>query len=262
MIGTRSAAALNRIYLVEDEPKLAAIVAGHLGRYGYEVVTARRFDDLKNEFLEADPSLVLLDINLPWFDGFYWCRQIRTVSTVPVIFLTARGGEMDQVMAIENGGDDYIVKPFNLEVVTAKVRAVLRRAFGEYAAPPAVDQVVEHAGLGWDAQRLSASFAGRSAELSRNEGQLLAALLRAAGRVVRREALLEALWDDVEFVDDNTLSVNVTRLRRKLDELGLADAVRTVRGEGYRLQVDAAPASAASAAAAAAGTDDQASPRE
>ena len=119
-----------RIFLVEDEPKLASIVADHLTRYGYRVVTARRFDDLKNEFIEVDPALVLLDINLPWFDGFYWCRQIRTVSTVPVIFITARGGAMDQVMAIDNGGDDYVVKPFSLEVVTAKVRGALRSASG------------------------------------------------------------------------------------------------------------------------------------
>src|SRR5690606_35854145 len=189
------------------------------------------------EFIAVDPDLVLLDINLPWFDGFYWCRQIRTVSTVPVIFVTARDGTMDQVMAIENGGDDYIVKPFNLEVVTAKVRAALRRAYGEYAAPLEPDLDVEHLGVTWDARRLAVSYQGRRAELSRNEGQLLAGLLAARGAVVARETLLEALWDDAEFVDDNTLTVNVTRLRRKLSEVGLGEAVRTVRGEGYRLEV-------------------------
>ena len=224
-----------RIFLVEDEPKLASIVADHLTRYGYEVVTAGRFDDLKNEFIEVDPALVLLDINLPWFDGFYWCRQIRTVSTVPVIFITARGGAMDQVMAIDNGGDDYVVKPFSLEVVTAKVRGALRRAYGEYASGDDHAESSGFAGLAWDARRLLARFGDKQAELSRNEGLLLDALLRAEGRVVRREALLELLWDDTEFVDDNTLTVNVTRLRRKLDELGVAEALRTVRGEGYRL---------------------------
>ena len=234
-----------RILIVEDEPKLADIIATHLARYGYEVVKARRFDDLKNEFLNVDPELVLLDINLPWFDGFYWCRQIRTVSTVPVIFITARGGEMDQVMAIENGGDDYIVKPFSLEVVTAKVKGVLRRAYGEYAANSTTDgeHVSNHGGLSWDSHRLQAEFGGHRTELSRNEGLLLEVLIRAQGRVVRREALLEALWDDAEFVDDNTLTVNVTRLRRKLTELGLDDAVRTVRGEGYKLLVGRGSAS-------------------
>src|SRR5690606_15957803 len=135
--------------------------------------------------------------------------------------------------AIDNGGDDYIVKPFNLDLVTAKVRGALRRAYGEYAATGEESTL---GALGYDARRLQASYAGRSVELSRTEGQLLEALLRAGGRVVRRDTLLAALWDDAEFVDDNTLTVNVNRLRRKLADLGLEEAVRTVRGEGYRLE--------------------------
>jgi DNA-binding response OmpR family regulator len=235
-----------RIYLVEDDPKISAIVAAHLERYGYEVVRARRFDDLKNEFIAADPHLVLLDINLPWFDGFYWCRQFRTVSTVPVIFVTARSGEMDQVLAIENGGDDYVTKPFNLEVVTAKVKSALRRSYGEYArqsSGPGADaeEPLHKYGLSWNAGRLQLEYAGERATVSRNEGLLLEALLRAEGRVVTRETLLSALWDDADFVDDNTLTVNVTRLRRKLGELGLAGAIRTVRGEGYQLDMTATP---------------------
>lgn len=226
---------VHKLFLVEDEPKLAAMLAGHLERYGYEVTRAQRFDDLKREFSEVAPHLVLLDVNLPWFDGFYWCRQLRTVSNVPIIFISARSGEMDQVMAIDNGGDDYIVKPFNLELVTAKVRGALRRAYGEYAAP-AEEAPRALLGLSLDERRLQASSGQGSVELSRNEAQLLAALLRADGRVVRREALLAALWDDAEFVDDNTLTVNVNRLRRKLADLGLSEAVRTVRGEGYRLE--------------------------
>ncbi len=225
---------MHRIFIVEDEPKLATILAQHLSRYGYGVVRAVRFDDLKNEFLAAGAELVLLDVNLPWFDGFYWCRQIRTVSNAPIIFISARDGEMDQVMAIDNGGDDYIVKPFNLDLVTAKVRAALRRAYGEYA-PETAAVGIESGGLRYDPHRLRAENEGRSVELSRNEGQLLEALLRADGRVVRREALLATLWDDAEFVDDNTLTVNVNRLRRKLSELGLEESVRTVRGEGYQL---------------------------
>jgi two-component system OmpR family response regulator len=230
---------MSRIYIVEDEPKLAAALSEHLRRYGHEPVTAQRFDDLKAEFLEVSPDLVLLDVNLPWYDGFYWCRQFRTVSKAPIVFITARGGDMDQVMAIENGGDDYIVKPFSLELVTAKVRAALRRAYGEYSSSAAFDPTVEHAGLTYDPHRLEASYAGRKAALSRNEGLLLEALLRARGAVVRRATLLEALWDDEEFVDDNTLTVNVNRLRRKLAPLGLEVSVRTVRGEGYALDLPA-----------------------
>ncbi len=220
------------VFLVEDEPKLAGYLAEHLRRQGLDVVLATRFDDLKNEFSEADADLVLLDINLPWYDGFYWCRQIRTISTVPVIFISARSDEIDQVRAIENGGDDYVVKPFNLEIVTARIRANLRRAYGEYASQ--ADQgAFSHGGLSLDGQRLAASFAGEQVLLSRTEAQLLSRLLQAQGRVVRREELLAALWDESDFVDDNTLTVNVTRLRKRLDQLGLEDAIRTVRGVGY-----------------------------
>lgn len=226
---------MSRIFIVEDEPKLVAALAAHLGRYGHEVVAARRYDDLKAELLEVAPDLVLLDVNLPWYDGFYWCRQFRTVSTVPIVFMTARGGDMDQVMAVENGADDYVVKPFSPELLTAKVRAALRRAYGEYSAAERGGGRVDHGGLSYDPLRLEATHGGERAALSRNEGLLLEALVRARGAVVSRASLLQALWDDEEFVDDNTLTVNVNRLRRKLEALGLDDAVRTVRGEGYAL---------------------------
>lgn len=223
-----------RIFLVEDEPKLAGYLAAHLRYQGFSVSVAERFDDLKAEFIESRAHLVLLDINLPWYDGFYWSRQIRTVSTVPVIFISARSGEMDQVRAIENGGDDYVTKPFNLEVVTARVRANLRRAYGEYAATLS-SQEFAHEGLTLDTARLTVSYAGQQTSLSRTEAQLLARLIRAEGRIVAREELLGAIWDEAEFVDDNTLTVNVTRLRKRLAQLGLADAIRTVRGSGYSL---------------------------
>lgn len=232
---------MSRIFVVEDEPKLAAALRTHLTRYGHEVVVSQRLGDLKSEFVEVAPDLVLLDVNLPWYDGFYWCRQFRTVSNAPIVFITARSGDMDQVLALENGADDYIVKPFSLELVTAKVRAALRRAYGEYSARSGADIAVEHAGLSYSPQRLQATLDGRRVELSRNEGLLLEALLRAGGAVVRRESLLQALWDDEEFVDDNTLTVNVNRLRRKLSDLGAGDVIRTIRGEGYAV-ADPGPA--------------------
>ena len=219
--------------MVEDEAKLAAALRDHLERYGHEVRVATRLDDLKTELVEVAPDLVLLDVNLPWYDGFYWCRQFRTVSNAPIVFITARSGDMDQVLAVDNGADDYIVKPFSLELVTAKVRAALRRAYGEYSHRAAEDAVLEHDGLGFDPRRLEASYEDQRVELSRNEGLLLEALLRAGGGVVQRASLLQALWDDDEFVDDNTLTVNVNRLRRKLEDLGMVDAIRTVRGAGY-----------------------------
>ncbi len=223
------------VYVVEDDPKIAAIVSAHLRKYGYEVAVAQDFGAVRHEFLALRPQLVLLDVNLPQFDGYHWCRQIRAVSTVPIIFLTARSGEMDQVMAIEHGGDDHLSKPFSLDVLLSKVKSVLRRTYGEYAGTVAHDDVVRVGSLGWDRARLQLTSHERRTTLSRNEGLLLDALVRADGRVVRREALLEALWSDVDFVDDNTLTVNVTRLRRRLGALGLPDAIDTVRGQGYRL---------------------------
>lgn len=226
-----------RIWIVEDDDKLAAMLRDGLERYGYEAARAVRFGDLKREFLEARPDLVLLDINLPSYDGFYWCRQIRTVSNVPILFISARTHEMDQVMAIENGGDDYIPKPFHLEVVLAKIKSALRRAYGEYAVPAESRDVLDVRGLKLDRTRNRLERGELSADLTPNECKLFDALGSRAGAIVSRNALLEKLWDDVQFVDDNTLSVNVTRLKKKLEQLGIVGAIETVRGQGYRLNV-------------------------
>ncbi|GFN34071.1 response regulator transcription factor [Paenibacillus xylaniclasticus] len=226
-----------RIMIIEDDDKIASILQQYIERYGYEVIRAARFRELKQEFVETKPDLVLLDINLPHFDGFYWCRQIRTVSNVPIIFLSARVGDMDQVMAIENGGDDYMTKPFHLDVVMAKIKSALRRAYGEYAAPASGTDELQSNGLKLDRARNIVEWNGRQTDLSRNECLLLASLLAKAGRIVSRDELLEALWDSVHFVDDNTLNVNVTRVRKKLEELGLPKVIETVRGQGYRLDL-------------------------
>ncbi|MEY9096026.1 response regulator transcription factor [Paenibacillus sp. RC84] len=227
-----------RILIVEDDDKIAHILKDTLIKYEYEVFRAVRFHDIKGEAAELEPDLILLDINLPRYDGFYWCRQIRTFSNVPIIFLSARTGEMDQVMAIENGGDDYLTKPFNLDVVLAKVKGALRRAYGEYAqAHPSRDEW-ELNGLKLDRMKNSLEFAGKRMELTKNELLLFDCLAQKAGSIASREELLEALWDDVHFVDDNTLTVNVTRVRRKLEEIGLPGIIETVRGQGYRLQTE------------------------
>lgn len=235
-----------RVFVVEDDPKIAAILSDHLGRFGYEAVVARRFHDLRREFEEVRPQLVLLDVTLPSFDGFHWCRQIRAVSTVPIIFLTARSGDMDQVLAIEHGADDFLSKPFHLDVITAKVKGALRRAYGDYAASKPGGEPSEAvplaAGLSWDRARFALRRGGDTVSLSRNESLLLEALVAAKGGVVPRERLLASLWDDADFVDDNTLTVNVNRLRRRFQDLGVAEAIETVRGLGYRLSVmDGAP---------------------
>lgn len=228
-----------RILIVEDDDKIGAILRSCMEKYGFEAQVASRFRDIAGEFAEYGPHLVLMDIHLPYFDGFYWCRQIRLRSNAPILFLSARSGEMDQVMAIENGGDDYVTKPIHMDLLMAKIRAALRRAYGEYAVSPAgadAQDALTANGLTLYSQRSELEWSGRRVPLTQNERRLAAALIRASERVVSREELLEALWDDAEFVDDNTLTVNVTRLRKKLDELGLPEAVDTVRGQGYRLR--------------------------
>lgn len=225
-----------RIFLVEDDDKISTLLKDFLQKYGYDVVTAQDFSRVKEEFSAIQPDLVLLDINLPRYDGFYWCRQIRTVSNAPIIFISARAGEMDQVMAIENGGDDYITKPFHFEVVLAKVKSVLRRTYGEYALQSAsVRDVYDVAGLYLYRDQHAVEWKGKRLELSKKEFLLLDCLARKVDQIVSREELLDALWDDRDFVDDNTLSVNVTRVRRRLEQLGIDDAIETKRGEGYRL---------------------------
>ncbi len=226
-----------RILVVEDDTKIAAILSDELQRHGYTLILARDFQHVRDEFLAARPDLVLLDINLPQFDGFYWCRQIRTLSSVPIIFISARAGDLDQVRALENGGDDYITKPFNLELVLAKVRSALRRSYGEYALARDAD-LLQIGDLLLNKSRNRISRGGVELELTPKEFRLLCCLAERAGQIVNREELLEALWDDIEFVDDNTLTVNVTRVRRRLAELGLPDAIETKRGQGYRLALD------------------------
>ncbi|OMF06053.1 response regulator transcription factor [Paenibacillus sp. FSL H7-0331] len=224
-----------RVMIIEDDDKIADILSDYIRRYGYEALRAFDFSKIKEQFIEQQPDLVLLDINLPRFDGFYSCRQIRLISNVPVLFISARTGEMDQVMAIENGGDDYIAKPFHLEVVLAKIKSALRRAYGEYSIPAESRDLLELQGLTLDRTRNTLSWQGYQVELTHKECLLYDTLARKIGNIVSREQLLEAIWDDIHFVDDNSLTVNVTRLRKKLEQLGIEKAVQTVRGSGYRL---------------------------
>jgi DNA-binding response OmpR family regulator len=174
-----------------------------------------------------------MDINLPKFDGYYWCRKIRERSLCPIIFLSARDGEFDQVMALENGGDDYITKPFSYQVVIAKVRAQLRRAVGDFARNDR-EPAYRANGLTFYPLRLTICKEDHKAELTKNEAKLLELIWRSAPAIATRDVLLEEIWDDSTFVDDNTLSVNVVRLRKKLDLIGSTGAIKSVRGSGYR----------------------------
>jgi len=222
--------------IVEDDPKIASHLEKDIQKYGYETFKVTHFENIMDDFKKFKPELVLLDINLPSYDGFYWCRQIRKESTCPVIFISARTGEMDQVMALENGGDDFITKPFHPELVLAKINSQLRRAYGEYAVVKQ-ERVVENAGLKLYVERLELHFQEEVVLLTKKEADILEMLLTRYPRVAGREDLLEKLWDEQAFVDENTLNVNVTRVRKKLSEIGINDAIETVRGVGYRLKV-------------------------
>ncbi|MEO3947177.1 response regulator transcription factor [Gorillibacterium sp. CAU 1737] len=220
------------LLLVEDDKKLAAMLKKHLDNYGYRVELVEEFDRVMETFRAVNPHLVLLDVNLPRFDGFYWCRQLRTETTCPILFISARDGHLDQVMALENGADDYLIKPFHYELVTAKVGSHLRRAYGSLSARQE-ERTVQAAGLLLYPERLLVKAEEGEIELSQKEALLLLALMERAGRVVSREKLLDLLWEDQHFVDDNTLNVYVTRIRKKLKELGRENAIETVRGNGY-----------------------------
>lgn len=218
-----------RIMLVEDNPSARKAVAALLARYGYEVVAPTQFDRIVDEFEQAKPHLVLLDINLSVFDGFYLCRELRRRSEVPVIFLTSRDSDMDQVMGMTLGGDDYMTKPYSSEVLLARLSAVLRRAYGR---GPMLD-ALEYQGLRLDLSAGVASRGEQQVELTKNELKLLHALMEKRSTVVSREQLMERLWSSDLFVDENTLTVNIARLRTKLAEMGLEGYIETRRGLGY-----------------------------
>jgi len=220
--------------ICEDDPKLSAILKSTVEKYGYDSGVVEDFDKVLEYFQSYNPHLVLMDVNLPKYDGFYWCRQIRSVSKCQILFISARSGEMDQVMALEYGADDYITKPFHIEVLMAKIRSQLRRAFGEYAQNTE-ERVVKLFGLSLFPERLEIELNGSSSPVTKKDAVLLEALVQHHPRVVSREALLEKLWDDQAFVDENTLNVNITRLRKKLQEIGIENGIETVRGAGYRL---------------------------
>lgn len=222
--------------IVEDDPKIAELLSSYIEKYGYQAIVIVDFQRVLDIFSQEKPELVLLDINLPSFDGYYWCRQIRAISTCPILFISAREGTMDQVMALENGGDDYIPKPFHYEVVMAKVRSQLRRAYGDYA-PKIEERMIEQQGLTLFPERLVLQLRNQEIDVTRNEAILLEMLMKNYPRVVSREVLLNKLWDSELYVDDNTLSVNTTRVRKKLQALGIQGAIETIRSVGYRLHI-------------------------
>ncbi len=218
-----------RILIVEDDRGIAAAIKAQVEMWSLEAVCAEDFRDVLGEFARVQPHLVLLDITLPFFNGYHWCGEIRRLSRVPIIFISSAADNMNIVMAMSMGADDFIAKPFNGSVLMAKIQALLRRSYDFAAAVP----LLEHRGAFLDTGDNSLTYGGERIALTKNEYRILLCLMENKGRVVSREKLMERLWETDSFVDENTLTVNVGRLRKKLDAAGLTGFIATKFGVGY-----------------------------
>ena len=218
-----------RIFIVEDDAGIARGVEQQIRSWGMEAVTAVDFRNITAEFAACQPHLVLMDIGLPFMNGYHWCSEIRRVSKVPIIFLSSASDNMNIIMAMNMGADDFIPKPFDTNVLIAKIQALLRRTYSFGESTP----VLEHRGALLNTGDNSLSYQGKNIGLSKNEYRILLVLMKNKGKVVSREKLMEALWQTDEFVDENALTVNVGRLRKKLEAAGLADFIETKFGVGY-----------------------------
>ena len=225
---------MHRIFIVEDDAAIAAALQKHLTTWGFDVRCAEDFRNVLAECTAFDPQLVLLDITLPFYNGYHWCQELRRVSNVPVVFLSSASDNMNIVMAMNMGADDFIAKPFDRNVLMAKVQALLRRTYDFSVQPPV--PVCRGARLRTDVQKLE--YGGASVDLTKNEYRILLCLMERAGQVVSREKLMQTLWETDSFVDENTLTVNVNRLRRKLAASGLEDFITTRHGVGYLVAQD------------------------
>ena len=221
-----------RILIVEDDPVIAGAVKRQIEAWGCEARPAENFADVTADFRSFAPHLVLMDIGLPLYDGYHWCAEIRKISRVPVIFLSSASDNMNILMALNMGGDDFIAKPFDLNVLTAKVQALLRRTY-DFAVQ---SEVLECGGAVLHPDEATLVVGERRIDLTRNELRILHLLMENRGRFVRREDIMNRLWETDCHVDDNTLTVNMTRLRHKLDAAGLAGFIRTKKGVGYGVE--------------------------
>lgn len=215
--------------IVEDDQVIAKTLASHLEKWGYEATYVTDFKDVMGMFTKLNPHIVLMDIALPFFNGYHWCTQIRQVSKVPVIFLSSMSDNMNIVMAINMGGDDFITKPYDLNIVVAKVQALLRRTYS-FAENT---NLIEHNGGILNLNEQTFVYQDKIVDLTKNEYRILQCLLENVGKVVSRDTIMEKLWESESFIDDNTLTVNVTRLRKKLEDAGVVDYIKTKKGIGY-----------------------------
>ena len=225
---------MHKILLVEDDEVIRQQVKKMLEQWGYEVVLVEDFMEVLSIFVKEEPHLVLMDIGLPLFNGYHWCQEIRKVSKVPIMFLSSRDQAMDIVMAINMGGDDFVTKPFDQNVLLAKIQGLLRRSY-EFGKD---QSLLEYRSVILNLKAMDLVYQGEVVPLTKNEFQILQVLFERAGNIVSREDLMKELWNSDFFIDDNTLSVNVARLRKKLEAVSLKDFIETKKGVGYGLRHD------------------------
>ena len=219
------------IFIIEDDQSLSNEIKLALSKWGYSVGQVNDFENITNEVLDSNPKLILMDINLPSYDGFYWCSQIRNFMKVPIIFISSRDNDMDIIMSINMGGDDYITKPFSPQVLVAKIQAILRRTYS-YNNDLKSD-VIKFKDITLNIVEGKLYFKGENVDLTKNELKIINMLMSNQEKIVSREEIIEELWDTDEFISENTLTVNVNRLRKKLKSIGLEDVIETKKGQGY-----------------------------
>ncbi len=219
------------ILIIEDHEPIQKELAIFLEKYGYQVTVPQQFDTVVNDCLKEDIDLILLDINLPVFDGYYICHEVRNHSDVPIIVVTSRNSEIDELMSMNLGADDFITKPYNTQILLARITALLKRT----KKVSEEENIIKCRGLEVFLNRSVALYQGQEIELSKNEMKILYTLIKREGSIVSRDQLMEALWQSNEFIDDNTLTVNINRLRKKLETIGLEQFITTKRGQGYMI---------------------------
>lgn len=222
-----------KILLVEDDSTLSNILKKNIVTWNYEVYCVQNFEDITQEFSEFQPDLVLMDIMLPFYNGYHWCAELRKISNVPIVFLSSASDNMNIVMAMQMGGDDFIAKPVDATVLIAKIQAILRRAYDMKEA----DLTMEHKGVVLNLNDNTLAYHGENIELTKNEFRILQTLMEHRGKIVSRDTLMIKLWQEDCYVEENTLTVNVNRLRKKLVEIGLTDFIKTKVGSGYMIEL-------------------------
>ncbi|MBU5336016.1 response regulator transcription factor [Intestinibacter bartlettii] len=221
-----------KILIIEDDEIIAKSIEKEISNWGFTAKKVTNFQDVIPEFVSFDPQLILLDITLPFFNGYHWCSEIRKLSKVPIVFISSASDNMNIVMAMNMGGDDFISKPFDLHVLVAKIQAILRRTY-DFSTQT---NLLEHNGAILNINDNSISHKGEKVELTKNEYKILQTLLENKGKTVNRENLMIKLWETDNYVEENTLNVNVTRLRRKLESIGLTNFIKTKKGLGYIIE--------------------------